>query len=72
MYFVSASPGLGWSNNYDFFIKDLLEIRDVADGCCLLNGKVLWKKGDAIHLTKKQIAEKLGIKVEQLIIDKDE
>lgn len=70
--FVSVNPKYCWSKDYKFFIDDILEIRDISNGKCIISGKILWKKEDTIHLTKKQIAEKLGIKVEQLTIDEDE
>lgn len=54
----------------DFFKNDIEAIYDLSDGNFLTGGVKLWEKPKEIEFTMDQIAEKLGIPVEQLKIKK--
>lgn len=67
---IVFAPIGSWSDKYDYYIKDLEEIRDVSNGCSILNGKPLWEKSREVVITMDEIAEKFGCPVNVIKIKK--
>lgn len=67
---AGVNSSYSWSTDYNYFIKDIEEIRDVSNGYSITNGESLWEKSREVVITMDEIAEKFGCPVNVIKIKK--